>query len=120
MQSKTVLIAEDQGIISLDLKLFLKANNINSIIVQNSQDLLEQHELIKPYLIIADLNIGGKIDGKEALTEVNKTYNTPIIIISGSSKSRVEKFTSTLKGCTYLLKPFDKSELLKLIQKIPD
>jgi DNA-binding response OmpR family regulator len=44
--------------------------------------------LLKTDLIIADLQLKGKISGMDALNEIQKINNIPIIIISGSHSSK--------------------------------
>ena len=87
MPNRTILIAEDDTIVSLDLKLFLKNNNYTiDASVSTGENLIKRYKIQKPDLIIADLQLKGKISGLEAITEIRKLDNTPIIIISGSSK----------------------------------
>lgn len=117
MLNKKVLIAEDDVIISLDLSRYLKNLDYESIIVRSGEDLIDQHKTMKPGLVISDLNLGGKIPVEEALQQINKRDQTPVIIISGASTSRIEKITKTLSPCSYLKKPFDNEELFELIKR---
>ena len=125
MLQKTIIIAEDEVIVSLDLKVLLKHNNfIVSSTVYTGEDLINQYKLKKPDLIIADLKLKGKVSGMEAITEIRKMDNTPIIIISGSLKSKVKKFADIIPNCEVLEKPFKQSELIYLVNKffyaVPD
>ncbi len=112
--SKNILVAEDERIISLDLKMFLQKNNfIVCSIVFTGEDLIDQYRSKNPDLIITDFNLRGKISCKDAIIEIRKIDSTPIIIISGSSISKMIKFASTISHCKYLEKPFDQIELLE-------
>ncbi|HSD63976.1 MAG TPA: response regulator [Ignavibacteriaceae bacterium] len=117
MLKKTVLIAEDNGIISLDLKILLKKFNIDSEVIRDPGFLFEKTRLLRPDLIIADLNLKDKQQVKDALSEISRTYHIPIIIITSSLKTRVNEFAGGLSSCSVLSEPFDTSELLLLIQK---
>ena len=118
MSTKTILIAEDEKIVSLDLKMLLQHNNyIVSSSVSTGEDLIAQYKLMKPNLIIADLGLKGKISGIDAIMEIRKLENTPIIIISGSLKSKLKKLTGTMTNMEILPKPFEQSELLYLANK---
>jgi DNA-binding NtrC family response regulator len=114
--SKTVLIAENDGIISLDLQTLFKDKFYKPVIFKTGEDLLEYYRFNKADLIIADLMLGRKSD-ENILLEINNIDHTPVILISGSAKSKLDKFTKNLSLCSYLVKPFDKSELIKLIDK---
>ncbi len=117
MFKRTVLIAENDGIISLDIKSLLKRNNYKPVMVRSAKDLLEHYKSNKPDLIIADLFLG-KESNEAVLKEINKVDNTPIIIISGSSKVLLEKIKKDLFPCDYLAKPFESEELLKLVKEM--
>ncbi len=112
--SKNILVAEDERIISLDLKMFLQKNNfIVCSVVSTCEDLIDQYRSKNPDLIIIDFNLKGKISCKDAIIEIRKMDSTPIIIISGSSISKMIKFTATISHCKHLEKPFDQIELLE-------
>ncbi len=113
-----ILIGEDHGIISLDLKLLLERNNFYSFIARSGEDLIEQYKQKKPDLVIADFNLQGKVNGREALKEISKIDETPIIIITGTARKNVSDFAETIPNCSYLIKPFDNSKLLELIEEI--
>ena len=118
MSKKSILIAEDEAIVSLDLKMLLKNKGfIISSNVSTGEDLINQYRLKKPDLIIADLLLKGKVSGLDAITEIRKLDNTPIIIISGSLKSKLTKLANTVPGCEVLSKPFEQSDLLYLVNK---
>jgi two-component system, response regulator PdtaR len=118
MSTKTILIAEDEKIVSLDLKMLLQNNNyIVSSSVSTGEDLILQNKLKRPDLIIADLGLKGKVSGIDAIKEIRKLDNTPIIIISGSLKSKLKKLAGTISNMEILTKPFEQSELLYLANK---
>lgn len=118
MSKKTILIAEDEAIVSLDLKMLLKHDNfVVSSTVSSGEDLITQYNLKKPDLIIADLKLKGKISGLEAINEIRKINNTPVIIISGSLKSKLKKIADSIPNSEILQKPFEQSDLLYLVNK---
>lgn len=116
MAKRTVLIAENDGIILLDLKTMLKSNNYKPVIVKSTEELLDHYKSQKPDVIIADLFLN-KSSSEDVLLEIDKIDSTPIILISGSPKSQLENISKKMSHCTFLSKPFDKSELLDLIRK---
>jgi DNA-binding NtrC family response regulator len=118
MSEKSILIAEDEAIVSLDLKMFLKNKGFNiSSNVSTGEDLIKQYMLKKPDLIIADLKLQGKVSGLDAIAEIRKLDSTPIIVISGSLKSKLTKIANTILNCEVLPKPFEQCDLLYLVNK---
>ncbi len=116
MSKRTVLLAENDGIISLDLKSLLKSNNSKPVLAKSAENLVVLYKSFQPDLVIADLS-PGKNSNEEALKEIRRIDSTPIILLSGSSKNVLERLAKSLSPCTYLSKPFDKAELLVIIEK---
>ena len=53
-----VLIAEEEVVVSLDLKLFLKRNNFRiSSIVSSGEDLISDYKMKRPDLMIIDFDL---------------------------------------------------------------
>ncbi|MFW9930453.1 MAG: response regulator [Candidatus Thorarchaeota archaeon] len=114
MSPISVLIAEQEVVISLDLKLFLKNNNFKIIsIVNNGKDLIIDYKLKKPDLMIMDFDF----KFMNAMKEIRKTNHPPIIFISGFYQPKLEKFCNMFSPCTVLKKPILKTELLKSIME---
>jgi AmiR/NasT family two-component response regulator len=117
MLNKSVLIAERNGIISLDLKLLLKKFNILSEIVFTADALTEGARLLRPDLIITDNDLDGREQVKDALKEISKNYHIPIIIISSTFKPGVEAFANSIPSCSAVTEPFIESDIIPLIQR---
>jgi DNA-binding response OmpR family regulator len=118
MPKKTVLLAEDESIVSLDLKMFLKRNSFEVNTVTSGTQMLNLYKSVKPGLIISDFNGGGSPSFQDAIRTISKIDGTPIIIISGLSHNTLENFTSEIINSTFLTKPFDNSCLLEVINKL--
>ncbi len=116
MLKRTVLILENDGIISLDLQFLLRGTNSESVLAKSAEDLIILHKSHQPSLVIADLFLG-KYSNEDALREIRSIANTPIILLSSSSKNKLEELALILSPCTHLSKPFDKTELLEAIEK---
>ena len=115
MTQRTVLIAENEGIISLDIKNLLRNNDYHAVIARSAQDLMDKYNEEKPDLVVADLFLN-KESIEKVLRHIRHQDNTPLILLSGASKNVLERLAQSLLPCAYLSKPFDKSELLKTIE----
>lgn len=117
MIKKTILIAENEMIISLDIKSILDRHNINTEIVGRSGSLLEKTLLLKPDLIIADYNLKNEDQVKGVLSDITKDFHIPIILITTYNNSYLEESLGSLIYSGFLSIPFDCEELLQLIRK---
>ena len=118
MSNKTILIAEDETIVSLDLKMFLQHNNYRVIdTVSTGEDLISSYKSKRPDLIITDLILKGKISGIDAINEIRKIDSTPIIIISGYLKPKLKNLANVITQCQVLEKPFEQADVLYYADK---
>ena len=63
------------------------------------------------------MKLKGQVSGMDAIKEIRKTTDVPIIMISGSPISSLENFVSTISNSEYLEKPFDQYQLIYLANK---
>lgn len=116
MSQYNVLIAEDERIIALDLKLYLqKNNNIIATITTTSEDLISQYKHCLPNLIIVDVDLIGT--DSNLMLGILESLEVPIIFISGYSKLDMGIGFDFLSKHEVLEKPIEHSELLYLANK---
>lgn len=116
---KTVIIAENERIIFLDLKSLLQKKDFKILpLCTTGNDLIEECKLIKPDLIITNFNLEGEMSGLEAIKNIVRSNPIPVIFISGSSPVSLKKFTNNSSYITFLSKPFMNYELLDKIYSL--
>jgi DNA-binding NarL/FixJ family response regulator len=94
---RTILIAESELIISLDIKIFLEKNNyLITGIVSTTDDLIKEYKLHPPDLVITHLHLKGSIMGEEAIKQICSLDTTPVIIISSSTIRKLKKITASV------------------------
>jgi DNA-binding response OmpR family regulator len=119
VSKKSILIAENEAVVSLDLKMLLRHHDyVVTSTVSTGEDLITEYKLKNPDLIIADLKLNGKVSGLKAIKEIRKMDNTPIIIISGFFKTRLKGIADSITNSEILEKPFEQSDLLYLANKL--
>ncbi len=113
---QTVMIAEDELIVALDIKntLISLGYKVTSI-VASGEELLLKVPNEKPCLILLDISLSGKINGIECADILNKNYNIPYIFLSGYSDSEMRDKIKGLNFAGYLRKPFDKFMISKAV-----
>jgi CheY-like chemotaxis protein len=116
---KRVLIVEDEGIVSLDLKSTLSNfGDINSEIAFTAEDAMEKIKKNKPDLVLMDIGLRGEIDGIEAAKLINNEHKIPVVFLTGFADSNTEKKANSIPHAGYMTKPIDEDELKKLINDI--
>ena len=109
MSEISILIAEDDIIIAMDLEQILKSWKYNVKIVSSGEEAVKESFENKPDLILMDINLKG-MNGIEAAKKIKK-LSIPIIFISGSNYENSLKTIETSMHA-YLSKPFEE-ELLQ-------
>jgi DNA-binding response OmpR family regulator len=116
-----ILIVDDEKNMCEIMENYLHEEGYDAISVNNGKDALEFSKNKTPNLIILDIVLPD-MDGymfARALREDERTFLTPIIMISAKRKEYRDKLAGFISGaCDYLTKPFDRKELLDSICKV--
>lgn len=120
---KKILIIDDEELIIKSLSKLLEKSGYEVFIAKNGQDAIVMAEEESFDLILADIRMPG-INGVEAVTEIykeikeKKQRKMPAIFITGYADEMVEKEAKALSPAAYILKPFDKDELLNKVKEV--
>jgi DNA-binding response OmpR family regulator len=115
---KKILVVDDEKTICMILENFLSSEY--EVISKNSGILgLEWLDKNLPDLIISDIQMND-MDGFELLKEIRLmgfTKHTPVIMLSGKTKSAERIKCYQLGAQDYLTKPFNPEELKEIVKK---
>lgn len=111
-----VVIAEDEAIIRLDLKEILQEEGYEVVGETGRGDeaveLVRQH---KPDLVILDIKMPGK-DGLEAAREITADRSAAVLILTAFSQRNLIEEARDAGALAYLVKPFQKGELVPALE----
>jgi two-component system, response regulator PdtaR len=115
--SKIVLV-EDEFIIAMVLEKQLQKFGYDlAAKVTNGKDAIEAIKVHQPDLIIMDIKIDGDMDGIDAMNEIRKFSDVPVIFMSGNSDSGTRERAAETKPVDYMVKPIPIQELNNSIIK---
>ena len=115
-----LLVVEDNRETQLIIKVALR-NNYDLQAVTNVNDaisLLSKNEID---LVLLDLNLSGKEDGRIILSEIRdkmKNDKLPVIIVTAYDLTPDDEKFFREKANGLITKPFDKKDLLGIINKV--
>lgn len=117
---KSILVVDDDNTNLMLVKMFLE-NYHNITTTSNGVSALELINKNNFDIILMDINLGSGISGLEVIQQIKKNNNyagVPIVAITAFAMTGdKEEFLS--KGCShYISKPFNRNELLKLLESI--
>lgn len=117
-----ILCIDDDVTVGKTIEQILKAQSLESTIINNPIEALSLAFQVKPNLIFCDIAMPG-LDGYEICAMLRKSTffrQTPIIMLTGK-EGFIDRVRARMVGSTdYLTKPFGKSELLTLLEKYID
>src|SRR5262249_49152692 len=108
----TILIAEDEAIVAVDIKTRLErfGHKVDTI-VASGEEAICQVEAQRPDLILMDIMLQGDIDGITAAEWVGKNLSIPIIFLTAYTEAVLIERAKDVAPSGYLLKPFEENQL---------
>lgn len=114
--ARTVVIAEDEAIVRLDLREILEEEGYEVLGEAGRGD--EAVALVRKYqpdLVILDIKMPG-MDGLAAAREISGNQETAVLILTAFSQRDLVDQARDAGALAYLVKPFQKEELLPAIE----
>ncbi len=115
--SPSVLVVEDEGLISLDIETHLLNLGYNiSGIAETGQQAVEKSLAARPDLILMDIRLKGEMDGIDAASAITAQLDVPIIFLTAFADPDTLKRAKQVSPFGYILKPFDQISLRTSIE----
>jgi AmiR/NasT family two-component response regulator len=113
---RRVLIAEDEALIRLDLKEMLAESGYDVVgEASDGQQAVELANTLRPDLVILDVKMPG-LDGISAAEQIVEAALAPVIMLTAFSQRELVERAADAGAMAYLVKPFDKSDLVPAIE----
>jgi response regulator NasT len=111
-----VLIAEDEALIRLDLSEMLQEEGYEVVgEAGDGQAAVRLTEELRPDLVILDVQMP-VLDGISAATQIVQRRIAPVVILTAFSQRDLVERAREAGAMAYLVKPFQKKDLLPMIE----
>jgi len=115
MSELSILIADDEALIRLDIKEMLQgAGHIVCAEANNGRKAVELAKSFAPDLAILDVMMPG-LDGLE-VAKILHSMNIPVLLLTAYSQSKIINRAEKVSVYGYLVKPITEQDLLPAIQ----
>jgi response regulator NasT len=115
-QPKRVLIAEDEALIRLDLREMLQEEGFAVVgEAADGEQAVEMAVELNPDLVICDVKMP-KMDGITAAAQIADKRIAPVVILTAFSQRDLIERARDAGAMAYLVKPFQKRDLLPAIE----
>lgn len=116
VKKKKVIIVEDDLILNLLYENYLERLGFETegelVYGKTAIEAVKEHE---PDLILMDISLEGDIDGIDAMKEIQKFSNVPVIYITGNSDMYHVTRAEATNYLDYLTKPVEFDDLKEVI-----
>ncbi len=113
---RRVLLAEDEALIRLDLKEMLQEEGYEVVgEVGDGESAIKSAEQLRPDLVILDVKMPG-MDGITAAERIAGSRIAPVVILTAFSQRDLVERARDAGAMAYLVKPFQKRDLLPAIE----
>lgn len=117
MKTLKILFADDDLKYSMILKRFLEMEGYEVTYAGNGTIALEQFPLVKPDLVLLDINMPG-LNGFEVAERIRKTDKHVLIFFLSDRSDKADRLQGfQLRANDYLAKPFYPEELIARIRE---
>jgi PAS domain S-box-containing protein len=111
IDSKRVLVVEDESIVALEIQERLMGFGYIAVIASSGNEAIKKADEFHPDIILMDIMLKGGMDGIEAAGRIKESMDIPIIYLTAySDETTIERAKST-QPSGYLIKPFQAREL---------
>jgi len=114
---KTILIADDDRMLTKVLKKFLEDQDFNVLVADDGDDALKVMDMTPPDLVVLDIQMP-RMNGYSFLFEMHKrdwAARTPVIVLT--CREELEDIFRVEGVKEYLIKPIRSEDLLEKIKK---
>ncbi|MBE5944251.1 MAG: response regulator transcription factor [Lachnospiraceae bacterium] len=117
MDKQKILIVDDDENIAELISLYLIKECFSTEIAANGRNAISLFKTYQPDLILLDIMLPD-IDGYEVCTEIRKTSQVPIIMLSAKGEIFDKVLGLKLGADDYMIKPFDSNELVARVKAV--
>ena len=115
---KKVLIVEDDLIINLLYESYFERLGFDTEgELVYGKTAIELTKKLKPDLIVMDITLEGDLNGIDAMKEIRKFSEVPVIYITGNSDSMHLEQAKETNYLDYLTKPIEFEDLEKVLKE---
>jgi response regulator NasT len=113
---RRVVLGEDEALIRLDLKEMLEEEGYEVVgEAGDGESVVRLAQELRPDLVILDIKMPG-VDGLAAAERISEERTAPVLILTAFSQKDLVDRAARAKAMGYLVKPFQKSDVLPAME----
>lgn len=117
MDSKKILVVDDDINICELLRLYLEKDGFQTLVANDGEQALQFAQVHNPDLILLDIMLP-MLDGWQVCREIRKNSKVPIIMLTAKGETFDKVLGLELGADDYVTKPFDTKEVIARIKAV--
>lgn len=114
---RKILIVEDEGIAAMNLERTLDdLGYLSAGIAFTAEEAVEKAKLMRPDLVLMDIQLAGRADGIEAAGEIQERLGTPVVFLTAFSDDQTLARAKQKSPFGFLVKPVRDQALKSTIE----
>jgi CheY-like chemotaxis protein len=112
MNTIQVMVVEDEGIVSIDIRNILTRRGyiVNAVAFSGEEAIRKSRESC-PDIVLMDIGLKGNLDGIEAALQIKQICDIPIIFLTGFADESTLSRAREVKPAGYIVKPINENDL---------
>jgi len=117
MKPDKILIVEDNQLISADIKDYMDAIGLETVVVGSAEEALEKVKMEKFDLFLIDIGLPGK-NGIELISDLSNKLGikSPVIVVTGQGTGKKFMEVTALGVRYFISKPFSDSSIINAVK----
>ena len=117
MTQSRILVVEDESIVAADIQDRLESLGYEvPDPVASGEKAVERAGLLRPDLVLMDIQLNGRMDGVEAADQIRQRFGIPVIYLTANADHPTVQRAKVTEPFGYVIKPFEESELRTSIE----
>lgn len=117
MRPTRILVVEDESIVALDIQDRLESLGYEvPATVASGEKAIDQANLLRPDLVLMDIQLQGRMDGVEAADQIRRRFGLPVIYLTANADHPTVARAKVTEPFGYVIKPFEERELHTTIE----
>jgi CheY-like chemotaxis protein len=118
VEKAKILIAEDEGIVALDIRGRLeRLGYAVPAVVASGEEALKGAAETRPDLVLMDIRLSGPMDGIEAAEAIRGRLDIAVLYLTALSDDETMRRAEKTQPCGYITKPIDGQELRTAVER---
>ena len=114
MAKAKIMVVEDEGVVSIDIRNMLQKAGYNiAAVAFEGEEAVKKAELSGPDLVLMDIGLKGKIDGIEAARRIRERFQIPVVFLTGFADDVTVAKAQEINPSGFIIKPINEEEVLK-------